>query len=348
MGTSRIELSERQKRILSVVIEDYVDGARPVASEGIARQLGFRVSPATVRNELAALEEAGLLMQPHPSAGRTPTDSAYRVYVDSLLRPVPPSDDECSSIRRSYGTQQEARGALQLTCTVLARLTGYASLAFAPRWDEALIRHVEISRVDDRHVLVVVVTSAGAVEHSLVTLEQAPPAGFLRRLTRLVNEEFQGKPIVALSAQGVQRNLRELVASPQLRQQAQRIFEQCALGGEGGRVYLSGTAQMAQEREFQDPAKLRGVLKWLDEESAIQQLATRAASDEVTVFIGEEAPHAELRECAVVSVGYAVRPGQSGMIGIIGPKRMQYGRAVAAVGFVARSLGEALSRLNVS
>ena len=196
------------------------------------------------------------------------------------------------------------------------------------------MRHVQISRVDDRHVLVVVVTSAGQIEHSVVLLDQAPSPDFLRRLTRLINHEFVGQPIRALSPEGVKQSLRELLANPQARLQAQRIFEQSSLGGGRGRIYLGCTIHIAQEREFQDPAKLRPVLQLLDEESALRRLAEGPASDKVSVLIGQEAVHPGLRECAVVSVGYAVRSGRWGVVGIIGPKRMQYARAVAAVGLL--------------
>ena len=343
-STAAMELDRRKYQILAATVRHYVATARPAGSEAIAKRLGGRLSSATIRTEMSALEEAGYLDQPHTSAGRVPTDRGYRLYVNRLMgRPIVSSRDR-ARLHRWAREQTEVEPALDSSCRLLAEMTRYPSLASAPSWSESRLARFDLVQVGRGHVLAVMVSSSGEVRHALIAVRQAPGDQRLRKLAAMLNETLAGHQAGEVDRESLAAPLAGK-CSADLLDQIVRIIEHSRAEGERPRVFIQGTARLFEQCEFADLTRVRMLWALLEQAPAIERMLPASESSEVAVAIGEENEHPALRECALVSSSYWLGDERAGSVGILGPKRMHYERSVAAVGSMARALGHALTRL---
>lgn len=343
-----IALAPRQTHILSAAVRHYLEKGEPAGSHHVAERIGERVSTATIRSEMAQLEDLGYLAQPHTSAGRVPTDAGYRFYVNQLMkRTGAPAPREQASIRSHYGHVGELEPVLRVTCRVLAEMTRCASVAAALDCAEDSITHLELTRLDQVRLLFLLVVSSGRVSNSLHRLRQAPAARYLASLSRALTLRLGGVPI----SQVQQEDILEVIRALPRRKDESALLEVVTEGlrrSQQYRLYLWGTANIVGERAFQDPRQLRQVMSFLEEETGLRELLARTEARPLAVIIGSEAGHPSLTECALVLASYPSGPRPVGKVGILGPKRISYARALAVVNFVARTLGESLSQAGLS
>jgi heat-inducible transcriptional repressor len=341
------ELDARKEQILWAVIREYVARAEPVASEVVFQRYALGVSPATIRSRMHALTEMGYLHQPHTSAGRVPTDRAYRLYVDRLLAaergtPSPErtrlSAAERERIRRRLAARDAPEEALEEAAQTLAALTEYPSVASTPGGPRRL-RHVHLVPLAEDRALLVVVAEGGAAEQRVLRLERPTSAEELEEVSRLVSRWLeavagQGEPLERLVAQA--QSHRDLLLSvvAQLRRVAARGSV---------RFFVEGVANILKQPEFQDIRRARPVLAALDREEVLRDVLLPAPS-EVHVRIGRENPVDDMRDCSVVAAAYRVGGRAVGVVGVVGPTRMPYARTIALVRYLAQTLSETLSR----
>lgn len=346
MGARRPQLDQRKSRVLAEVIQEHVETAEPVGSQAVVSRMGGGISPATVRHEMAELDRMGYLAQPHTSAGRVPTDLGYRLYVGQLINPFMPERRVRTQLARCCSEQTEVESALQATCRVLARFTHCASLASPPGWRESLLKHFELSVVGQRQLLAVIVTSAGQVQHSLLTMAQMPSASRIQQFSRLVAGRCCGRPISELTEDMLAR-LASQLPDAGLRRQAAEILRHTLLEARSvsNRLIREGAHWILEQREFSQPPKLKEVMSLLDEGTALFRLLRKSGRRGVTVVIGSEAGHPGLEDCALISACYWVGDQPAGSLGILGPKRIRYDQAIPAVSYAARALGRALTRV---
>ncbi len=335
------ELSPRKAAILTALVEQYIRSGEPVGSEAVAAASSLGVSSATIRNELASLEEMGYLTQPHTSAGRAPTDLAYRYYVN-LLPPVPRLR---SAERRAIvhffdealaNVDEMLRGTTQL----LSRLTHYASLALAPSPTETRIARAELVNLGTT-TLLLVVFETGQVEKRVLELPAARERE-IEDVSRTVIESFRGNTVNAAretarerahAAAGNQRVILERVAD---------ALGSIGQGGETTHIFLGGVANIAAEAAFERRETLRRIYQALERESAILRLLRQAAlTPPVSVMIGRENPLPEMWEASVIAAPFVAGGGAVGTIGVVGPTRMDYLAAISAVREVAKRLSAA-------
>lgn len=344
-----LPLDTRKVRILQAIVNDYVQTTRPVGSERLIEVYKLGCKSATVRNEMAEMADMGYLVQPHTSAGRIPTDRGYRYYVDELMNPPAALTPEETQRAQDHATriQNEIADILLQTCRILSGLTSYPSLATDPSTQTTTVRHIYLSGASPRHALLILLLSNGHVEHRLVELEAVPGESVLTALANYLTQTLEHCEVEevarVLSAQEIPAEL--ATHSAMLAKFSATLLQVVASLSER-RVYMEGTSQFLRQPEFQDVHRLETLLNALEKRSALYQVLSRALRDcEVTIIIGTENEYEPMQECSVITTSYRIGTRQAGYLGVVGPTRMDYDRAAAAVGLMAQSLSQMLTNL---
>lgn len=337
-------LDARKNRILSAVVDGYVLTAEPIGSEWLAAHYDFGCKSATLRNEMAELSEQGYLAQPHTSAGRVPTRQGYRYYVDRLLpvRPVPPPPRERLTER---GCDVDA--VLLETCRLLADMTQYPSVASPPTRKVAALRRVYLTAASPRHILLVMLLSTGHVEHRVLEYEGIMDPAVLAALSCYANTRLASCDLSEAAAQAPWVAPPELKSHQALLARLQGAIQRAARDLVEDHLFVEGASHILRQREFQDVNRLEELLQALEQESALIEVFSQAYfGQDVTVIVGIESRFPAMQDCSVITSPYYIADRVGGFIGVLGPQRMRYGEAVAAVGQVARALSQVLTQVS--
>ena len=332
-------MDARQRDVLIAVIREYVDTAEPVGSRVIAKRYFASLSPATIRNTMADLEEMGYLVQPHTSAGRVPTDRAYRFYVDSFPPPQPP--------RAGSGPSLPARrsgidGFMEKTSSHLSAITRLTGLLLAPPLQQTRIARIELIPLEQDRALAVAATDAGWITVREIVLEPPLAAEEARAIGRELGRRFGGRTV---------QEIVEMESAPSdpldaLHTRARQLTEQVVGMLHGRTLYVSGAINMLDHPEFWEIETTRHLLRTFEEKERLAELLTTLAAEEgVRVTIGEENPVSEMRECTLVTSAFLYRDHVIGILGVVGPRRLPYRDVIAAVNDTARHVSDALSRV---
>ena len=338
MDTKHIDLSERSREILKTVIHAYINDAEPVGSRTVAKKAGLGLSPATIRNAMADLEDIGLLFQPHSSAGRLPTEAGLRYYVDFLLEKENLSWGDQVAIEKglmlkSAGLVATLKRAVQL----LASFSGHAAVVSAPRLTCDRLIHLDFLLIRPGLILVVSVSDTGMVQNRLVQIDYD------------IQEEQLEKFSQYLSSKLVHMCLEELrsIIIEELKEK-KRVFDvlledfldQMKVSTEQSEVFIEGKLNLLDKREFSNVSRIRAILKTFEEEKALLTLLDRCLDSRgVQIYIGSEGLGNEVPGCGMVLAPYAGSNSPLGSLGIVGPISMNYARAVSLVEYTAQVLG---------
>lgn len=336
------EISDRLEEVLASVVRTYVDSARPVGSACVAEGLGL--SPATIRNEFAELERRGLLAQPHPSAGRVPTERGYRLFVDRLLRARQLTEGERRAIEHEYERgRAEIETLMRQTARILSAMTRLAGVAFYQAPHELALERFRLVPLSSRQVLVLLVLEDVWVEREVVRLEDALVPGELSRIARLLNHRFAGRLLPAIREEllaELERSRNDRLA---ILQTAVDLLDG-ALGVRAGHLIVEGASRLVEQPEFREPRALESVLKALDaREELARALDAVPAGEGLRVVIGGELRERLLKDCSVVHVPCRLSGKPVGSLGVLGPTRMAYDRVAGVVQHVAAVLEEILT-----
>jgi heat-inducible transcriptional repressor len=348
MASAR-ELDERKSAILRAIVSHYVRSGEPVGSKTVVERFNLRVSAATVRNEMALLEDGGFLYQPHTSAGRIPTDAGYRYCVNTWTQHPRLSEAEAHTIRSFFSEPRfELEYALQKTASLLSNLTNHAALVFAEALDRNVVRHVELVRLAGDKAMVLLVTDTGRVANHLVLIPDALDDVQLEHTAEMLNRVVVGAALESapeMMSRALERfplELRDAVAT------VARALEEELTERATERVFLEGTSNMVDEGKFADLETVRQVIGALEHKRLLLEvLAHGLASDAVSVRIGTENILEEMQLCSIITAPYGAEGSVAGSLAVVGPTRMDYRRTVAAVHEVAASLGRMLHELGV-
>lgn len=342
-------LTERQHRILQAIVEEYISTAEPVGSRTISRRYLPEASPATIRNDMADLEELGFLEQPHTSAGRIPSDSAYRYYVDSSVEGARLPAEQARSIEELLGTKtQQAESLVQTTVRLLSETSSLISIALGPQVVPASLTRIEFARVGGGNAVLILVSDAGFVETKLLELPPATDDTALRRLADILNGMLEGHNWETVNRPGLLRDVRgELPGyEPMVDETIEFLRSSLEPDGAEERVYVSGMAHLLDLPEFQDLARTKALLALLDQAQSVSALlAERLGPQGVTVTIGRENKREEMAECSLVSAPYHAGGRAVGGVAVLGPKRMAYRLVLPLVDLVAANLDDLMRRL---
>lgn len=331
---------ERRTRVLDAIVRDYVSTREPVGSRSLVERHQLGVSPATIRNDMAVLEEAGLIQQPHTSAGRIPTDHGYRSFVDSLHDIKPLSVPERRAIERLLEGAMDFDEVVARAVRLLANITHQVAVVQYPSLKKVSLRHIELITAGERHIILVIITEAGRVEQRTLMTSSPVKSVDVDELAKVLNNESVGKPGTDLD---LSTNVVE-AAPAHMRELAQTVCDVISgiLLAEGeDRIVMAGTANLS--RHSVDFAKtISPVLEALEEHVILLRLLTRMREG-VSVSIGEENKHEGLTEASVVSSTYGVSDRSVARVGVVGPTRMDYPGTMAAVYAVAEYLSDILT-----
>jgi heat-inducible transcriptional repressor len=335
---------ERRLQVLRAIVQDFVSTNDPVGSKALAERHDLGVSPATIRNDMAVLEEQGYITQPHTSAGRVPTDKGYRLFVDRLSAVKPLSVAERRAIERFLDGAVDLHDVLARTVRLLAQLTRQVAVVQYPTLSRSAVRHLEVVQVADARLLLVLITDTGRVEQRIVECPVAVDADDVAELRTLLNSAFSGRKLAEAGntvpdlIDTAPQHLRALVGAL-----SATLVETLVEPGED-RLVIGGTANLARSGALDFPGSVRPLLEALEEQVVVLRLMSEVDPSTVLVRIGEENAHESLVGASVVTVGYGSGDRALGGLGVVGPTRMDYPGNMAAVRAVARYVGQILAQ----
>jgi heat-inducible transcriptional repressor len=339
-----VGLDDRKLDVLRAIVEDYVATQEPVGSKALVERHHLGVSPATVRNDMAVLEEEGYIRQPHTSAGRVPTDRGYRLFVDRLSRVKPLSPAERRAIERFLIGAVDLDDVVHRTVRLLAQLTRQVAVVQYPSLSRSAVRHLELVPISTTRLMVVMITDTGRVEQRLVELPGPVAADDVSDLRRTINEKLDGRrlvetpPLVQDLLDEVPHRLR-----PAMTTLSTVLLETLAERQEE-RLALAGTANLTRAGLLDFQGSLRPILEALEEEVILLKLIGEVEPSITRVRIGDENEIEDLRATSVVSTGYGPGTMIVGGLGVVGPTRMDYPGTIATVRAVARYVGDLLAQ----
>ncbi len=338
-------LTHREKEILENLIKFYIATADPVGSRVIANRFKMGISSATIRNTLQDLEELGLVQQPHTSAGRIPTDLGYRVYVDYLLKPDALTEKEKQFIKSSI--LKEGRGINEIlgqTCRVLSEITNQLGVTIAPRFDEGVLKAINLIPITGEKLMVVVVVRSGLAKSVIIEIEAEMSEPTLREVEMLLNERLAGLTLGEIR-ETISKRLSDLSGHGKLIKLIIDSKDKIWTEGRSEDLHVAGADHLVQQPEFADLRKVSGLIKMIEDGKILSDFLSQAIEEGLIITIGKENRFKEIMNCSLVSSKYRV--GKiSGTIGIIGPTRMAYSKLVSVVEYTARTITEALSGMD--
>jgi len=330
-------MDARHRDVLIAIIRDYIDTAEPVGSRVLARRHFPTLSPATLRNAMADLEEMGYLAQPHTSAGRVPTDKAYRFYVDSFPPTVPPHAPRETLPSRPSGIDRF----MERTSTHLSNVTGLTGLLLAPPLERTVIAGVSLMPLDAERALAVATTDAGWLTVREISLDRPRGEEELRSIGRELTRRFGGRTVQQI----VDMELAPDDPLDALHTRGRSVTEQIVAMLRGRTLYISGAINMLDHPEFLDLDATRSLLRVFEQKERLAGMMVALAEDSgLKVTIGEENPFGELRDCTLITSTYMYRNQVLGILGVVGPRRLPYPEIMSIVNDTARHVTDALSR----
>jgi heat-inducible transcriptional repressor len=333
-------ITERQKLILALIIHTYVETAQPVGSKTLIERYKLESSSATIRNDMVELTEAGLLRQPHTSAGRVPTEEGYRYFVRQLMGQTElPVNTRRTITHQFYQAGRDVNRWMRLAASVLAHQSQGASLVTSPRPESARFKHLSLISTHGRQVLMVMVWSGGQVRQQMLTLAEPVSQEQLSTAASHINLLCEGLDADAISVLQGQFDALEQDVIKLIREELERMKQVVS-----GEVYRDGLTNVLAEPEFAESESARKALRVLEERSMLEDLLSRtvltSGMDEVQVLIGGEGTWEDLRDCSMVLARYGAPGLVTGALGVLGPTRMAYGRTVSTVRFVSGLLSD--------
>lgn len=339
----RNSLTERSKRILEAIIEDYISTAEPVGSRTVIEKHGLTLSPATVRNVMADLEEMGFLASPHTSAGRVPTEKAYRFYVDTLLEVRRVSRDEREEIRRRCSVAGRDIGSvLKDTSRMLSSVSHYTGIVVAPRFVSNVFRHIEFVKLGGRRLLAILVSQNGTVQNRLVEADEELPGEELVRMANYLNGLLQGLTIGQVRQRLLAEMQDEKTMYDAMLAKALRLSQQ-TLAEDGSEVFIEGQANILEQPEFTDVARMKEIFRAFEEKNQLVSLLDRCLEAQgINIFIGAESHLNQMSGMSLITSTYVTGKNTLGVLGVIGPTRMGYAKVIPIVDYTARVVSKLL------
>ncbi len=335
-----MDLTERKRKILNTIITDYIERAEPVGSRTLTKRYEFDISPATIRNEMADLEEMGYLKQPHTSAGRIPSQKGYRFFVDHLI-----SSGLLTSKTKILQKKLKSRKVLDLneiiqeTARSLAEITEYTSLVLGPRPSRSSFQEIRLFPIGNQQVLLVLTTESGIVESKPVKVSSDLTIPDMEKISEYLNQKLAGLTIDDITP-SLMRELRtDLIKETDVVEHTLYVLAE-SFKQSGEKLALGGTTNILKQPEFNDLHKVRELLSFFENENSLMELLTDAEG--IVVRIGRENPREEIQDCSVITASYELKGRPLGTIGVLGPTRMDYSRVIAIVDQIAKELTKTL------
>ncbi|HZX21725.1 MAG TPA: heat-inducible transcriptional repressor HrcA [Clostridia bacterium] len=337
-------LNERKLRILQAIIQDYIETAAPVGSRTLSKRYNLGISPATIRNEMADLEDLGFIVQPYTSAGRVPSDKGYRLYVDQFisLKKTKAIEQDCLvlDLLREIG---EIEQMLQYSSKILSQLTNYTAIALAPQIKESKLRHIQLILIDSEHLIVIIITDKGIIKKSVLRLDDKINGDSIQIISNFLNDKLHGLSVKDITTELIETLSEEYVHLDTLIEKI--IFEIFQSLDEINNIdiFLDGVMNIFNFPEYNDVLRARSFLELLEKKELLSDLITSFEDEGLNVSIGSENAYEEVKNCSLVTATYKMDDTILGWLSIIGPTRMDYSTVVSVMTQVSEFIMELLN-----
>ena len=336
-------LTDRQRMILSAIIDNYIQSAEPVGSRTISKREGVGFSSATIRNEMADLEELGYLEQPHTSAGRVPSTKGYRFYVDNLIQPRNISEQDLFNIKQVFADRiSKMEQAIESTASILSQVTNYTSIVLGPEMFEHRLKHIQIVPLNESQAVAIIVTHTGRVENKLLELPVGVHPGEIEKLVNILNAKLVDVPLWQLRQRIYQEIAGEMRRHVEQYEEMLHMLESSFMTEEADRVFLRGATKIMNQPEFRDVDKVKDIMELFEQNDQLIRLLD-SPGEGTQVRIGQENDLDAIKECSIVTTPYYIGGKAIGVVGILGPTRMEYDKVISVLDYLARGLSTMLT-----
>ncbi len=332
-------LSKRKRKILRAIVRSYIRSAEPIGSRTIARHYLVGLSPATIRNEMADLEDMGYLEQPHTSAGRIPSQQGYRFYVDSLMEVIPLSKEDVLSIEKTLyqARVEDIEKLMREISRILSSITRYTSFVMGPVIKKTVIKQFKILPLEEGRGLVVLLTDTGLVKHKVIRLPRSLPKQELEKVVSCLNASFSGLTIDSINTSFLTEVKFNLLNQVEILDETFHLIKDINAMEEVN-LFLGGTANILSQPEFRDIDRVRSLLALFEEKTLLGRLLGSIYPEGIEVHIGDENKLVEIKDCSLVVATYRIDEKTVGTIGVLGPTRMEYARVIAMLEYLVEKL----------
>lgn len=339
-----IMLTERQLHILQAIVDGFIRSAQPVGSRQLSKHEAVPFSAATIRNDMADLEELGLLEKTHTSSGRVPSEKGYRFYVDHLLRARSLERTDLERIRSIFGDRLlETELIIRKSADILSELTNYTSILLGPDVGQHKVRRFQIIPLSDDHAVAIIVTDGGHVEHRNFHIPEDIHPSDIERMVNILNEHLVGVPLHEIDLR-MQTEISGILSRHVGRYgELFKSFRESLSATNEERLFFGGRMNMLTQPEFNDPQKARQLMHYM-EVTPLAALHFDLGGDGIHIRIGSENGHLAMEDCSVITASYTAGEGMKGAIAIVGPTRMDYARVVSVLDYMSRGLSRELGR----
>ena len=329
-----MELNERKQKILEAIIRNYMETGEPVGSRTVSKYTDLNLSSATIRNEMSDLEEMGYFLQPHTSAGRIPSDKAYRLYVDTILQR---KDEEVSEMKELMVEKADKIDLLlQQVAKLLAQNTNYTSMVTKPKYQHKRIKFIQLNQMSERQLLVIVVLDNNHVSNKFINLMTDADENVIAQMNFLMNTALTGLDFTEINMAIMQQIKEKAGEYGELASSILDCISEVMTEEDDSEIYTSGATNILKYPELSDKEKMTGLLSTFEEKQMLSAWANDEPPEDdkehgIQVYIGEESPVESMKDCSVVTATYRIKEGVYGKIGIVGPKRMDYEKVVGTL-----------------
>ena len=329
-----MELNERKQKILEAIIRNFMETGEPVGSRTVSKYTDLNLSSATIRNEMSDLEEMGYILQPHTSAGRIPSDKAYRLYVDTILQR---KDEEVSEMKELMVEKADKIDLLlQQVAKLLAQNTNYTSMVTKPKYQHKRIKFIQLNQMSERQLLVIVVLDNNHVSIKFINLMTDADENVIAQMNFLMNTALTGLDFTEINMAIMQQIKEKAGEYGELASSILDCISEVMTEEDDSEIYTSGATNILKYPELSDKEKMTGLLSTFEEKQMLSAWANDEPPEDdkehgIQVYIGEESPVESMKDCSVVTATYRIKEGVYGKIGIVGPKRMDYEKVVGTL-----------------
>jgi heat-inducible transcriptional repressor len=337
-------LNERSQQLFKVLVEHYINDGQPVASKTLSNDEQINLSPATVRNVMADLEDLGLIISPHTSAGRIPTPQGYRLFVDNLVTVKPLRGKEVESLRKEMGIDDSQEALITRASSLLSGMTSMAGVVTIPRREAVILRHIEFLPLTSNRILVILVINEQEVQNRVIHTERAFSASELTQTANYLNQEFMGKDLSHIRQSVLDSMKQERDDMQHIMKMAIQMTDNVVNDQNHEDYVMAGQTNLMDYAEMADMEQLRQLFDAFNTKRDVLHVLDQSIKAEgMQIFIGEESGYSAFESCSVITAPYKVSNEVVGVLGVIGPTRMAYDRVIPLVDVTAKLLGTLLS-----
>lgn len=342
-------LDDRKRFILQAIVEDYIKNAEPVGSRSIAKKTGLNLSAATIRNEMYDLEEMGMLIQPHTSAGRIPSNAGFRFYVDNLMHKYQMTALEIDRLRSAmFNRVRELDNVIKEVSSAFSSITNLPTFAMMPVNKSGAVKSVKLVNIDGRTIMVIVTDSSGLIKNKLLRVRRVVTDGEVEKLNRVINDNLPGLDMSGyMNLENVMGITQAVGENTEILSSVLELIHEARSELESKQVFVEGAANILRFPEYNNVDKIKNILEFFDDEEILGEVVDAVhdsnESGDVGIYIGDEIPIPQLRENSLIMSKYKIGEDLIGVVGVIGPQRMDYAKVASGLKFFSEQLGSMLS-----